>query len=63
MIHQCQLHLDYLALNEVMLVDLDNIGDATIVNMLTLEDLEVVVIIDVAYYWIINHYMGACNDW
>ena len=62
MIHQCQLHLDYLALNEVMLIDLDNIGDATIVNMLTLEDLEVVVIIDVAHYWIINHCMGVCND-
>ena len=62
MIHQCQPHLDYLVLNEVMLVDLDNIGNATIVSMLTLKDLEVVVIINVAHYWIINHCTGACND-
>ena len=62
MVHQCQPHLDHLALHELMFVDLDDIGDTTVVGTLALEDLEVVVVIYLTCYWIVNPCIRTRND-
>jgi hypothetical protein len=62
MVHQCQPHLNHLALHELMFVDLDDIGDPTVISMLDLEDLEVVVIVDLTFYGVINTCIRTRND-
>ena len=48
-IHQHQPHFDHLVLNELMLTNLDDIGDTSIIGVLALVNLEIVVVISLTH--------------
>ena len=59
MVHQRHPHFNYLAIHELMLTDLHDIREASVVSTLAFENFEVVVVVDLARCMIVSHPM-AC---
>ena len=58
-VHQWHPHYDHLTFHELMLTDVYNIGDASIVGMFAIENFKVVVVVNLAHCMVVSPPMAS----